>query len=112
MQEFKKDFIIYHLESLVKDCKYSVYNVLDIDEILMTAFPNVMKNVKTFFVNFFHINQKMDLKRFCKYLLRHFIYYNYHYMCIVQDNRKMFSKKFLKKNPLLKETEGVLLFIC
>lgn len=53
VQEFKKDFIIYYLELLLKDCENSVYNVLDIDEILMMVFFNVMKNVNIFFVNFF-----------------------------------------------------------
>lgn len=53
VQEFKKDVIIYHLESLLNDCENSVHNVLDIDEILMTKFTNVMKNVNTFFVIFF-----------------------------------------------------------
>lgn len=37
LQEIKKGFIIYHLESLLKDCENIVYNVLDIDEILMTV---------------------------------------------------------------------------
>lgn len=127
IQDFKSNFMIYHLESLLKDCENSVYNVLDIDEIFITAFPNVMKNVNTFFVNFFmslcrftiyrrrqlmlQNNKTVHLTSFCKYLLRHYIYYNYHYMCIVNNNRKVFFKKFLKNNPLLKETEGVLLFI-
>lgn len=51
-EDVQKYFIINHLESLLEDCENSLYNVLDIDEILMMAFPNVMKNDK-FFVNFF-----------------------------------------------------------
>lgn len=127
IQDFKSEFIIYHLETLLKDCENSVYNVLDFDEIFMTAFPNVMKNVNTFFVNFFlslcrftiyrrrqlllQTNKRIHLTSFCKYLLRHYIYYNYHYLCIEKNNRKMFFEKFLRNNPLLKETDGILLFI-
>lgn len=54
VQEFQKGFIIYHLELLLKDCENSVNNVLDLDEILLTVFPDVTINVNSFFVNFFH----------------------------------------------------------
>ena len=53
IQDCKNNFIIYHLETLLKDCENSVYNILDFDEIFVTAFPKDMKNVNIFFANFF-----------------------------------------------------------
>ena len=111
----------------MKDCKESIYNTLNVDEILMTTFPKGIGNVNNFFVNFFisvcrfsiyrkrqlflQNNQKVELKRFCQYLLQHYIRYNYHYLCIVCNNKELFQRKFLKQNPMLKEKEGTLLFL-
>ena len=127
LQDFRKNFVFYHLESLLKDCKESIYNTLNVDEILMTTFPKGIGNVNNFFVNFFisvcrfsiyrkrqlflQNNQKVELKRFCQYLLQHYIRYNYHYLCIVCNSKELFQRKFLKQNPMLKEKEGTLLFL-
>ena len=82
----EKKLCFYQLESLLKHCKESIYNTLNVDEILMTTFPKGIENVNNFSVIFFisdcrfsiyrkrqlskQINQKVELKRFCQYLLQ------------------------------------------
>lgn len=71
VQEFQKGFIIYHLELLLKDCENSVNNVLDLDEVLLTIFPDVTININSFFVNFF-----ISIFRFTVYKRRQILLQN------------------------------------
>lgn len=57
--------------------------------------------------------QKLDVHvtEFCQYTLRQFISYNYYQLCFKANSKDMFFELFLNRNPLVKETEEVLLFI-
>ena len=111
----------------MKDVDVRIFNTLEFDKIFFSSLSKGVKNVNTFFVNFFlsvcrlsiykrrqmfiNSQQKLDITKFCKYTLRQFISYNYYQLCGKENRKDVFSKLFLYKNPLVKETEGVLLFI-
>ncbi|XP_056018522.1 uncharacterized protein LOC125671368 [Ostrea edulis] len=127
LAEFKNNFVIYHLESLLKDCESDVFNRLNFEEIFMTALHKGIKNVNVFFVNYFisvcrfciyrrrqiflQSEKKIDIERLCRYTLRHYISYNHYQLTVLEKKMNLFKKFFLHRNPLLKETEGILLFI-
>lgn len=127
LQDFKNNFVIYHLETLMKDIDIGIYNTLEFDKMFSLHCQKAKKYVNTFFVNFFlsvcrlsiykrrqmyiKSQQKMVVTKFCKYTLRQFVSYNYYQLCIKENKKNMFLKLFLNRNPLVKETEGVLLFI-
>lgn len=127
LHEFINKFVVYHLETLFKDVDVNIFNTLRFDEMFFSSLSTGIKNVNTFFVNFFlsicrlsiykrrqlfiKSQQKMDVTKFCKYMLRQFISYNHYQLCIKENRRNIFSKLFLNRNPLVKETEGVLVFI-
>lgn len=127
LHEFINKFVVYHLETLFKDVDVNIFNTLRFDEMFFSSLSTGIKNVNTFFVNFFlsicrlsiykrrqlfiKSQQKMDVTKFCKYMLKQFISYNHYQLCIKENRRNIFSKLFLNRNPLVKETEGVLIFI-
>lgn len=102
-QNLKKYFKVYIVSFgiAIDDCENTVYNVLDIDTILMTTFPNVIENVIHFVVIFSYQYVYLLFKERDKYCYKiikrwiwkcfavftqNYIYYNYSLcICIVQD---------------------------
>ena len=127
LNNFKDNFVIFHLESLLKDCEDSVYNRLNFEEIFMTGLHHETKNVNAFFINYFmsicrlciyrrrqiflQSQKKLDVEKLSRYTLRHYISYHHYQLTVVQKKTNLFKKLFLSRNSLVKETEGILLFL-
>ena len=127
LNNFKDNFVIFHLESLLKDCEDSVYNRLNFEEIFMTGLHHETKNVNVFFINYFmsicrlciyrrrqiflQSQKKLDVEKLSRYTLRHYISYHHYQLTVVQKKTNLFKKLFLSRNSLVKETEGILLFL-
>lgn len=123
-----QDFLSYitaQVELLLRNCASSFLSTLCIDEIIILGFPWQKKHVNVKFVNFF-----LSTVRYCifkrrkislsgsfnlsilnlfKYTLKHFVsYFHYYYRNI--HKKDLFHQHFIKFNPLIDETEDVLVF--
>ena len=124
-----EDFHNYLSSLLVRifeNCDSDKISLVRSEELLILGLRWHMKGVNDSFLNFF-----MSVARYCifrrrnllnsgysnvnliklfQYTLKHYVTYMYVYLCQSHNMSHIFQKKFVMDNPLLEETDNVLVF--
>ncbi|CAG2253157.1 unnamed protein product [Mytilus edulis] len=124
-----EDFHNYLSSLLVRifeNCDSDKISLVRSEELLILGLRWHMKGVNDSFLNFF-----MSVARYCifrrrnllnsgysnvnliklfQYTLKHYVTYMYVYLCRCHNMSHIFQKKFVMDNPLLEETDNVLVF--
>lgn len=114
------------VERLFANCNSNRMSTVEYDQLVCLGLSFSIKDVNVYFLNFmFSIirycifkrrnllsmkNEKIDLIRFFKYTLKHYVSYFHTYCCKIKRNRNVFEKYFLLCNPIVAETEDILIF--
>lgn len=111
---------------LFENCDSDRMNTVDYEEILLFGCFGKYKGVNTDFLNFMLsvarycifrrrnlvklAQSNVDVIRLFKYTLRHYVSYYYEYLCILKDMQSIFEKKFIMHNPIVKQSDEILIF--
>ena len=121
-----KAFIVTQIECLFQFCEAGFLNSVCFDELILLGFPNEKEKLNVFFLNYLlsvyrfcifkrrtmcnqNENAKFLMINFFKYTLKHYISY-FHQYCKNKNMMSIFNKKVTYNNPLIGETNDVLLF--
>jgi len=118
-------FVVYHVENLMRNVSTSVVNCLDFDKMLLLGFSENIPNVNSIFVNLFlsqvrlsiyksralfiKSGRKIDIILFFKYSLEKYCNYILHHHQIKQ-NLRQFITNFVKHNTVMKYIEDEIKF--
>jgi len=119
------DYVVLQVVILLQHCDNQFLNILNVDEILLLGFPWMKKRVNVYFLNFFLstyrycVFKRRNLYNFdsSKVLLKSFFYslknlisyFHFHFKST--PNESVFHKRFLDDNPIVHESNNMLVFL-
>lgn len=114
------------VEILFENCDSNDMSAVKYEKLMFFGQSETLKGVNIYFLNFiFSIarfcifkrrnilgmkNHHLDLIRFFKYTLKHYVSYFHSFCCKLKNNRNIFEKYFLHNNSTISETEDILVF--
>ena len=114
------------VQVLFENCDSNTMSTVRYEKIMFLGQSGTIKGVNVYFLNFiFSIarfcifkrrnvlamkNEHLDIIRFFKYTLRHYVSYFHMYCCKMNNYRILFERYFLKDNPVVLETDDILVF--
>ena len=125
LQEFHT-YLSNIMELLFENCDSDKMSCVEYRKMMFLGYCGTIKGVNVYFLNFLFSlarfcifkrrnllqmkNEQLDVVRFFKYTLKHYVSYFHMYCCNMFNKRLIFEKYFLKDNPLVLETDDVLIF--
>lgn len=126
LQTFHK-YIENIVETLFENCDSDKMTVVKYEKLMFLGQSEPIKGVNVYFLNFIFSlvrfcifkrrnisnlkNENLDIVRFFKHTLRHYVSYFHVYCCKMNNKRTLFEKHFLNDNELVSETDDILVFI-
>ncbi|CAC5423415.1 unnamed protein product [Mytilus coruscus] len=119
------NYVFEFLRELLEKCKIDILVNQGYRQMFLSGITSNYIDVNTYFVNFVLSVERLcifkrrqmikndvkniDLIRFFKYTLKHYISY-YHVYCKITKKMNIFERNFLKNNSKMIEMDGVLIF--
>ena len=120
------EFMKRIIEKLFENCDSNNMSRVRYEKLIFLGQCQSLKGVNVYFLNFIcslarlcifkrrnlltRKNEHLDLIRFFKYMLKHYVSYFHMYCCKMHNHESVFEKYFLKNNSVVLETEDILVF--
>ncbi|CAC5361463.1 unnamed protein product [Mytilus coruscus] len=120
------DYLSALVCKIFENCDSDKINLVQSEMLLLNGLRWKMKGVNDLFLNFVlsvarfcifrrrHLlkngHKNVHLTKLFQYTLKHYVTYFYVYLCKQNNKSNVFEKNFLKDNPIVQETDDVLVF--